>query len=187
MDEEPLSAWAGKLVRLRALMAEDWTFLHALDQDTESQRMGYRIPFPRNPEGTRKWAEDRANEGANGDRFFFIIETLDGEAAGTLHVHNADRRNGAFEYGIDIARAGRGQGYAREAIIIGLRHYFGELGYQKANATVFAFNEPSQALHRRLGFTEEGRIRRNIYARGEYHDEIWFGMTAEEFFEQYGR
>ncbi len=187
MDEAPQSAWAGKLVRLRAMKAEDWTFLHALDQDTESQRLGYRIPFPRNPEGTRKWAEERAAEGANGDRFFFVIETIDGEAMGTFHVHNADRRNGTFEYGIDIARAGRGRGYAREAITLGMRYYFGELGYQKANATVFGFNEPSQALHRQLGFTEEGRIRRNIFANGLHHDEIWFGMTVEEFYAQYGR
>jgi RimJ/RimL family protein N-acetyltransferase len=187
MDDEPRSAWAGKLVRLRALRAEDWTFLHSLDQDTESQRLGYRIPFPRNPEGTRKWAEERAAEGANGDRFFFVIETLEGETLGTLHVHNADRRNGTFEYGIDIARAARGRGYGSEAIRIGLRYYFGELGYQKANATVFSFNEPSQAMHRRLGFTEEGRVRRNIYANGTYHDEIWYGMTVEEFYDLYGR
>jgi RimJ/RimL family protein N-acetyltransferase len=61
---------------------------------------------------------------------------------------------------------------------------FRELRYQKANATVYAFNEGSLALHRKLGFVEEGRIRRNHFTNGEYHDEFWFGITREEFEER---
>ena len=56
-----------------------------------------------------------------------------------------------------------------------------ERPYQKANATVYAFNEASLALHRKLGFVDEARIRRNHFTNGEYHDELWFGMTREEF------
>ena len=34
---------------------------------------------------------------------------------------------------------------------------------------------------KRLGCHEEGRIRRQIYTDGEYHDELIFGLTREEF------
>ena len=53
--------------------------------------------------------------------------------------------------------------------------------YQKVNAEVYAFNEPSMRLHERMGFTLEGRLRRMIYTGGEYHDALFYGMTREEF------
>jgi RimJ/RimL family protein N-acetyltransferase len=62
-----------------------------------------------------------------------------------------------------------------------LRFYFDELRYQKVNAGVYAFNEASLKLHAKLGMREEGRIRRAYFSGGEYHDELRFGMTAEEF------
>jgi RimJ/RimL family protein N-acetyltransferase len=73
------------------------------------------------------------------------------------------------------------QGYASETIYLVLRYFFLELGYQKVNPGVFSYNEGSLALHRRLGFKEEGVLRRMIYSGGEYHDDIHFGMTREEF------
>ena len=60
------------------------------------------------------------------------------------------------------------------------RYYFDELRYEKENATLYAFNEPSQRLHEKLGVILEGRIRSNVYAAGERHDELWYGMTADE-------
>ena len=34
---------------------------------------------------------------------------------------------------------------------------------------------------KRLGCQEEGRRRRNVYTQGEYQDELYFGLTREEF------
>jgi RimJ/RimL family protein N-acetyltransferase len=42
-------------------------------------------------------------------------------------------------------------------------------------------NEASIRLHRALGFLEEGRRRRNLFFDGQYHDDILFGLTREEF------
>jgi RimJ/RimL family protein N-acetyltransferase len=36
-------------------------------------------------------------------------------------------------------------------------------------------------MHEKLGFIEEGRIRRNSFFNGKYQDEVLFGMTREEF------
>jgi RimJ/RimL family protein N-acetyltransferase len=33
----------------------------------------------------------------------------------------------------------------------------------------------------RLGCQREGHIRRHIYMDGQYHDELIFGLTREEF------
>jgi RimJ/RimL family protein N-acetyltransferase len=42
-------------------------------------------------------------------------------------------------------------------------------------------NEASIRLHEKLGFIEEGRIRRNSFQNGQYLDDVLFGMTREEF------
>lgn len=173
--------WTGEKVRLRAPREGDAETFHRWDEDTEGARNGWRLNLPRTLEATRLWLEERAKMTPDDDRVFLVIETLDGTMAGSLSIHDADRRNGTFEYGITVAPEFQGRGFASEAIRLVLRFYFDELRYQKANATVYAFNEPSLALHRKLGFREEGRLRRMVFSKGEHHDEVWFGLTAEEW------
>ena len=72
-------------------------------------------------------------------------------------------------------------GATREAILLVLRYFFGELRYQKVGATVYSFNEPSVRLHEGLGFGQEGRLRRELFTGGQYHDILLFGLTAEDF------
>lgn len=177
------SLWIGPIVRLRALEPTDWEALWRASEDTESQRYGYWVPLPESAAATRARLDHEAQvDVTNADRLTLAIETVGAPSfAGTINAHGIDRRNGTFEYGITVFREFRSRGFASEAITLLLRYCFDELRLQKANATVYAFNEPSIALHRSLGFTEEGRIRSNYYTNGEYHDELWFGMTAAEF------
>ena len=185
MTEYPPSAWEGKLVRLRAVELADSERFFSEGRDTESARLGWQIGFPRSSERAKQWTNERATiDGQDTLQFFWAIETLGGTLIGSCNTHGVDHRNGCFEYGISIFREQRGHGYAGDAILVILRFYFEELRFNKANATVFAFNEGSLALHRKLGFTEEGRIRANVYTAGAYHDEHWFGITAAEFRER---
>jgi RimJ/RimL family protein N-acetyltransferase len=62
-----------------------------------------------------------------------------------------------------------------------LRYGFRERRYQKCNSACIQTNAASIALHKKLGFTEEGRVRRRWFYGGRYHDEVLFGMTVEEF------
>ena len=84
-------------------------------------------------------------------------------------------------YGVAVHPDHRRKGYASEAVRLVLRYYFHERRYQKVNASVYSFNQPSIQFHERFGFVLEGRLRRMIYSSGEYHDELIFGMTREEF------
>jgi tetratricopeptide (TPR) repeat protein len=60
-------------------------------------------------------------------------------------------------------------------------HFFRERRYQKVTIHVYSFNEPSLRLHERLGFQQEGRLRRMFLLDGVWVDDVIFGMTAEEF------
>ncbi len=175
----------GEQVRLRAVEESDLEHFLLWNQDTDGARMGYEIPFPTSITAQRDWIQAQARGIGEGDVFRFIIETFDGTVVGSLNTHSVNRRNGTFMYGVSIGTEHRKRGYASDAMRIVIRYFFNERGYQKVNADVFAFNEPSMRLHERFGFTLEGRLRRMIFTNGTYHDELIYGMTREEFAERY--
>lgn len=172
----------GRLVRLRAAEPTDWELLDELDlHDTDGGRMTGEIWFPSPHDEAKAWAERESKKGVESDKFLFQIERLDNELVGNINVHTVNRRCGTFMYGLAIRPSQRRQGYASEAIGLVLRYYFHERRYQKVNAEVYGFNEPSIRLHERLGFVQEGRLHRMIYSGGQFHDALIYGMTREEF------
>ncbi|WP_223167614.1 GNAT family N-acetyltransferase [Nonomuraea sp. SYSU D8015] len=180
------SAWVGERVRLRAMEPEDWETFHAFEEDSEATRNSWRLHPPTSAASARKWAVEQSEQKADLDEFRLVIATTDDDApVGGLNTHTVDRVNGTFAYGIAIGEPHRRRGYAADAIVILLRYMFFDRRFQKAEAGVFSSNEASLALHRRLGFVEEGRRRRSHYAGGRFEDEVLFGMTIEEFTERY--
>lgn len=180
------SAWEGELVRLRAVEASDWEAFRRFDADSEMERAVDVVHFPRSAEAARRWAADEASATPEGDARRLAVEALDvgGELVGSVSTFACSPRHGTFRYGVAVGAAHRRRGYAREAIALLLRHYFGELRYQKATVSVYAFNEASLRLHERLGFREEGRLRRMVFTAGAHHDEVVLGLLAEEFWGQ---
>jgi RimJ/RimL family protein N-acetyltransferase len=173
-----LNYWQGKKVKLRALEARDIDLFADLDYEFEKNIDA--IPFPQTKERLRAWM-DKEIQPRFGDSFRWVAEDLEGKAVGTIHSFACDRRNGTFKYGIAVAKAYWGQGYAKEMIHLVLRYYFNELGYQKVTPHVFSFNERSLRLHQAMGFTTEGKLRNMIYTNGRHFDEIHFGLTKAEF------
>ena len=179
--------WQGRLVRLRAIEPSDATVLTEHSRDFEAFLAGGGdVPFPMSAQSVQRWAEEEAVKKREGDEGHLVIETLGGEAVGGIGTHHLNPRHGTFSYGINVHRPFWRQGYASEAVVLLLRHFFQERRYQKCNAVVFSFNNASLGLHQRVGFVQEGRVRRAIYTNGTYHDEIFFGITAEEFLERHG-
>ncbi len=178
------NVWQGERVRLRAIESEDWEFFANWDQDSETARHCYFVPPPKSKRAAREWAEKEALKLPENDELNLVIETLSGATVGSINSHSANRRNGTFSYGVAIHPAQRGKGYASDAIRILLRHFFLELRYQKCNAHIYSFNHASIELHKRLGFQQEGCLRRQVFTNGHYHDELIFGITCEEYLKE---
>lgn len=174
------SLWHGERVRLRAIEPGDWETYFAWNQDDEQTRNLHFIPMPQSQEAVRRWAEQEALRRPEHDNFRFVIEH-GGDVVGDLTTHDCDPRVGKLSYGLNIRRAQRRKGLASDAIRIVLHYYFQELRYQKATVAVYSFNEPSIRLHEKLGFQQEGCLRRTVYTEGQFFDELFFGLTVEEF------
>ncbi|MFF1649087.1 GNAT family N-acetyltransferase [Streptomyces sp. NPDC058240] len=174
------SFWTGKRIRLRGIEPDDWTAFMRFAEDEE--RLGDLLNPPRSAEGHRAWAKEQAAAKSDGDCFQLAIEAADtGETVGAVGSFHADPRSGWFEYGITIGADHRRNGYAAEAVLLLLRFMFAERRFHRCQARIFAHNEASLALHRRLGFVEEGRLRDHVFFAGRHHDLVMMGMLAGEF------
>jgi RimJ/RimL family protein N-acetyltransferase len=179
--------WQGALVRLRAIEPEDAETFHQWNADSEMARQVDFVWPPTSLVATRAWAQRMATQEFKGDILCCAIETLAGELVGSINSHSTNHRTGTFGYGVAIGAEHRGRGYAAEAVTLLLRYFFEELRYQKATVIVYADNVASIALHEKLGFQLEGRVRRMVYTRGEYFDQLFYGMTCEEFATRFGQ
>ncbi|MEU9995498.1 GNAT family protein [Streptomyces sp. NPDC050848] len=173
--------WVGEKVRLRGVEVEDWEGFRELARHTVDVRNADVVEPPRSDEGFRAWTAERAGRAPGGAAFRLVVETLADRAfAGSVTVGETDRRAGRFKVGVEITREQRGHGYAAEATELVLTYMFAEQRYNKCEVEIYAFNDASLALHRKLGFVEEGRLRQHEFFAGAYHDVVLLGITADE-------
>ncbi|GAA1571804.1 GNAT family N-acetyltransferase [Kribbella sancticallisti] len=182
------SIWVGERVRLRGIEPEDWEEFRRFDEDSEVQRDADMVQLPRSDAASLRWAEEESVRKAENDQFQLAIEALETDTlVGALSTNGTSRRAGRFSYGIAIGRDFHRRGYASDAVVLLLRFMFGERRYHKAEAGVYGYNEASLALHRHLGFQEEGRLRDHEFLDGGFVDLVLMGITAKEFGERHIR
>jgi len=83
--------------------------------------------------------------------------------------------------GYDLDPSHWGRGYATEAANAMLRFGFEALDLHRVWSYHVAENERSAAVLRRLGFTQEGRLRENDWQRGAWHDTVVHGLLRSEW------
>ena len=174
--------WAGERIRLRGLTENDAesAFANALDSPGR-QVLQLGIELPTSVDALRAELAKRAGCKDVDGVIVFAIEMLDGVKVGGISLHTPSLKNGTFGFGVNVDRRHRGNGYATEAVRILLRYCFHERRFQKCNSACVESNDASIALHKKLGFIEEGRRRRQYYLNGRFYDDILFGLTREEF------
>ena len=173
-----MNVWQGRLVTLRGLVAEDAEVMarHALDSEVD--RLDSEVHYPTSAAAIR----ERLARPAQGDDVELGIVAPDGRLVGALSIFASKPRDGVAWLGLGIAdRSEWGKGYGPDAVRVALRHLFGERRYHKVQVGVYAFNQRSLRMFRRLGFVEEGRLRQVHFSGGRYWDEVQLGVTAEEF------
>jgi len=111
--------------------------------------------------------------------FQYAVErTADRRLIGDLGV----RRDGdprRAEIGFTVSSAHQRHGYATEALTRLLEHLFAH-GLHKAYAECDARNTASAALLRRLGFQQEGHLRAHTWIKGEWTDDLLFGLLGTD-------
>ena len=108
---------------------------------------------------------------------------LDGEFCGQLTIGNVT--HGALRsawIGYWASSSVTGGGVATGALALGLDHCFGPVMLHRVEATVRPENAASRAVLAKVGFREEGLLRRYLLVDGGWRDHLVMGLTIEEIY-----
>lgn len=172
----------GERVRLRAVERDDLPRFVAWLNDPEVRR-GLALSLPMSLAEEERWFEETLKQEPAARPL--AIDAQEGDAwrhIGSCGFHNLDWRNRKAELGILIGEKSLwGRGYGQAAMRALLRHGFETLNLHRVYLRVYEYNERGLRLYRRLGFVEEGRLRRDHYEEGRYWDTLIMGMLREEW------
>lgn len=181
----PLRVAAG-VIRLRPVRMRDgaqWSRIRLADR-------AHLEPWE--PTGEADWAARHSpaawppvcsslrSEARRGRMLPFVIE-LDGRFCGQLTIGNVT--HGALRsawIGYWVSSAATGGGVATGALALGLDHCFGPVQLHRVEATVRPENTASRAVLTKVGFREEGLLRRYLDVDGGWRDHLLVALTVEE-------
>ena len=116
------------------------------------------------------------------DGFFAVYTKETQEFIGTQKIGHIDWRTGTADIGILIGHpAYRGKGLSYDIISTACNYAFSELGLRKLTAGTPASNVAMIKCFEKIGFVEEGTLRKNLLISGEFVDHKVYGVFKNEF------
>jgi len=126
---------------------------------------------PPTRQGHLGWLEQIQAQGVRQE--FMIVERSAGRSIGTIGLNHIDPKHHRAEFGILIGdAAARGRGLAFEAGRLLLDYAYNKLGLRRLYLHVFPDNEPALHLYRKLGFIQEGILRKHVVKNGKSRDVV---------------
>ena len=170
----------GKKCVLRPLSSGDARKLSDMIGDMEIMQY-LQMVFPINDIAESKWIE-KLYKGYPQNHIVFGI-VVDGELVGTVGLHNINWTSRHATFGIAIwKREYIGKGIGTEATKLILDYAFDFLNMHRIKLEVYEYNTRAIGVYKKLGFVEEGRLRKQRYLRGQYYDVIVMGILKEEWY-----
>ena len=112
----------------------------------------------------------------------FIIEKKDGSKIGFIAhfyvLHVAGRQ---LEIGYSLVPSERGKGYCTEATQLMVDYLFLSKDTMRIQAQTDPRNVASHKVLEKVGFKNEGTLRKNLFMRGEWRDAYIYSILMEEW------
>jgi [ribosomal protein S5]-alanine N-acetyltransferase len=178
-----LSAGPVRLEPLRRGDARDWVRLRLANEDRLTPwEPSAPVPWRdrHTPAAFRAMRRAGIRRARAGLSLPFAL-SVDGRLAGQVTVDNIVRgalRSGHLGYWVDGAVSGRG--LATLAVALVCDHAFTAAGLHRLQADIRPENLPSQRLVERLGFRQEGVLRRYLDIDGDWRDHLSYALLAED-------
>jgi RimJ/RimL family protein N-acetyltransferase len=173
----------GEKVVLRPVRRSDIEYFLRWFNDQEVTRY-LKMYLPMTEMAEEKFIEELGTTGTV-TRVILVIETSDGKnnkPIGNIALGNIHHKDHHAVFGIAIGEKDYwSKGYGTEAARLIIRYGFEQLNLHRINSSAISFNERSIKLHKRVGFTEEGRQREAYFKNGRYHDHVIFGLLRKEW------
>ncbi|HEX6097482.1 MAG TPA: GNAT family protein [Thermoanaerobaculia bacterium] len=166
--------------RRRFMIAGEHTILRAFERDDAERcyrwmndpnivrtlKSRYPIAF----QNEMEWLDRAMHEGVN-ERHFAIERKDDRTHIGNASIHDIDWVSRTAAFGLFIGEPSAwNRGFGSDAIRTLVRFAFEEMNLRKLRISVFEYNDRAKHVLETQGFAQEGRLRREFYREGSYHD-----------------
>jgi RimJ/RimL family protein N-acetyltransferase len=154
-------------------------------QEQEIARNTLSIPYPYAEADAKAWIEERiSHREAQPAETTFAIRNSDGRligavGAGSFDVGASHRTN----IGYWLAKPYWNRGITTEAVARFAEYAFAELDVVRLTAEVFAWNGASARVLQKVGFVQEGRLRRHRRKEDALVDVLYFGLLPSDLSE----
>ncbi|NUT53769.1 MAG: GNAT family N-acetyltransferase [Saccharothrix sp.] len=164
---------------LRPFAEADAPVFAAYRSDPEVARyQGWEAPFPLAQ--AERFVREVGPADPTAPGWYQMAVEAGGVLVGDVGVNLHENRMQA-EIGFTLATAHQGRGYATEAVRRVVAHLFEERGLHRVSAGCDARNERSARLLTRVGFRQEGHLVLSTWMKGEWTDDLLFGLLAGEW------
>jgi RimJ/RimL family protein N-acetyltransferase len=183
MPDENFNELAGDRVVLRRFgLADVAEFVVYRSSGQVARFQSWDAPYPRE-EGDRFIRRMmQQHPDTAGEWFQFAVALrpagpLIGDCAARPHADDPRQ----CEIGFTIASEYQRRGYATEAARLLVGYLFARRGKHRITASCDARNTASVAVLERLGMRREGHLRESTWAKGEWTDELLYGLLHHEW------
>jgi RimJ/RimL family protein N-acetyltransferase len=168
----------GESLRLAPLRPSDVDALFAWINDRDQVLFNSRYR-PVHAWQHREWFDSIRDRN---DVAIFGIRLIDPDTLiGSCQLTTIDPYHGTAELQIRIGKLGeRGLGYGTEAVRLLLLHAFRDLRLRRVELSVFASNQAARRCYAKVGFREEGVLRKAAFLDGQVVDVVLMGILSGE-------
>lgn len=163
-------------VALRPVTRDDLDLLASHRNHPETW-MNLTSPLPIYPDRQEEWLASLSDK----NMYFIGFSTNSRVDVALLRLTDIDWQNRTAAAGVDVFREFRGKHYATPMMHLLCRYAFQELNLERLWLLVLEGNERAINVYKKVGFVEEGRMRKHIFRNGKRHDYILMGLLREEF------
>jgi RimJ/RimL family protein N-acetyltransferase len=171
---------AGTTFTLRELRIEDAPSLLAMLTTEEVSR--FISPPPTTVEGFERFIAWTHRERKAGNYICFAIVPHGMETAiGIFQVRSLEPGFGTGEWGFAMGSAFWGSGIFAEGARMVLDFAFDVIGAQRLEARAAVANGRGNGALRKIGAVQEGLLRRSFLRNGQHHDQVLWGILADDW------
>lgn len=171
----------GKFVTLRAIEIKDLDLLAQWANSPEIWHWlgGWHFPYSRL--STENYIKSLSNNNQQNQNFAIEVEEVG--LIGTTNLVNIDWKNRNAFHGIMLGNIDmRGKGYALDVVMTIMRYAFKELGLNRLDGDMIAYNERSIRFYeRKCGWKIEGIKEDWFYRNGQFYDKVICGITHQQY------
>jgi len=123
------------------------------------------------------------DEMASSGYHFAVIRSEDDKLIGGASLHDINQRSRNAQCGLYIGDAeNRGKGYGTETLRLLLNYGFRTLNLNNVMLKCFSYNKQGIACYKKVGFKLIGERRNSCFVNGQYHNDMFMDILAEEFY-----